>query len=58
MLGDGIVQGDKTKETQTTIAVEMSDPPTKLIQKGIETEAARLAGFLNTVVVLEYDPSK
>lgn len=61
VLVDGIIKGVwdyKTKETQTTITVEMFDPPTKLIQKGIEAEAARLAGFLNTVVVLEYGPIK
>jgi hypothetical protein len=40
----------------TTITVEMFDPPAKLIRKGIESEAARLAGFFNTVDVLEYGP--
>ena len=61
VLVDGIIKGVwdyKTKETQTTITVEMFDPPTKQIEKGIEAEAARLGGFLNTRVVLVYGPIK
>jgi len=61
VLVDGIIKGVwdyKTKGTQTTVKVEMFDPPTKPIQKGIEAEAARLGGFLNTAVVLEYGSIK
>lgn len=59
VLVDGIIKGVwdyETKETQTTITVEMFDPPSKNIQQGIEEEAARLAGFLSTTAVLEYGP--
>jgi hypothetical protein len=61
VLVDAIIKGVwdyKTKGAQTTIKVEMFDPPTKPIQKGIEAEAARLGGFLNTAVVLEYGSIK
>ena len=61
VLVDGIIRGVwdyKAKETQTLITLEMFDPPTKFIQQGIEAEAARLGGFLNTAVVLEYGPLK
>ena len=61
VLVDGIIKGVwdyRTNETQTTITVEMFDPPTKLIQNGIEAEAARLGGFLNTAVASEYGPIK
>jgi winged helix DNA-binding protein len=61
VLVDGIIKGVwdyQTKDTQTTVTVEMFDPPTKPIQKGIEGEAARLGEFLNTAVVLEYGPIK
>ncbi len=61
VLADGIIKGVwdyKTIGAQTTVKVEMFDPPTKHIQKGIEAEAARLGGFLNTAVVLEYGPIK
>jgi hypothetical protein len=61
VLVDGIVKGVwdyKTSGTRTKFTVEMFDPPTKLIQQGIEAEAARLAGFLNTEAELEYGPIK
>lgn len=61
VLVDGIIKGVwdyKTKGAQTTIMVEMFDPPAKIIQRGIEAEAARLAEFLNTGVVVEYGPLK
>jgi len=59
VLVDGIIKGlwdYKTKGAQTTVTVEMFDPPAKPIQTGIEAEAARLGGFLNTAVALEYGP--
>lgn len=61
VLVDGIIKGVwdyKTKETQTTITVELFDPPTRRLQEGIEAEAARLGGFLGTAVVVEYGPIK
>jgi hypothetical protein len=61
VLVDGIIKGVwdyKTKNAQTTVTVEMFDPPPKSIQKGIEAEAARLGGFLNTAIVIEYGPIK
>lgn len=57
VLVDGNIKGVwdyKTNGTQTTVTVEMFDPPAKHIQQGIEAEAARLEGFLNTTVVLEF----
>lgn len=59
VLVDGIIKGVwdyKTAGAQTAVKVELFDPPTKHIQKGIEAEAARLEAFLNTAVVLEYGP--
>jgi hypothetical protein len=61
VLVDGIIKGVwdyKTKETHTTITVELFDPPTKQIQQSIEAEVARLGGFLNTAVVIEYGTFK
>ena len=61
LLVDGLIKGVwnyKTKDTQTTVTVEMFEAPPKPIQQGIEAEVARLGGFLNTAVVLEYGPIK
>lgn len=61
VLVDGIIKGVwdyKTQGAQTTVTVEMFGPPAKPIQQGIEAEAARLGGFLNTAVVIEYGPIK
>ncbi len=61
VLVDGIIKGVwdyKTNEAQTTITVEIFDPPAKRIQQGIEAEAARLGEFLDTSVVLDYGPIK
>jgi hypothetical protein len=58
---DGIIKGVwdyKANGAQTTVKVEMFDPPTKSIQKGIEAEAARLGAFLNTAMIVEYGPIK
>ena len=57
VLVNGMIKGVwnyKTKETKTTITVEMFEPPTKLIQEGIEAEVVRLGEFWSTGVVLEY----
>ena len=59
VLVDGFIKGlwdYEAKEPQTTITVEMFEPPTKLIQQGIEAEAAHLEEFLNTSVNLEFGP--
>lgn len=61
VLTDGIIKGVwdyKTQDAQTTVTVELFDPPSKLIENGIETEATRLGGFLNTRVILHYGPLK
>ncbi len=61
VLVDGLIKGVwdyKTKDTQTTMRIELFDPPTGPIQQGIEAEAARLGTFLNTAVALEYGALK
>lgn len=61
VLLDGIIKGVwdyKTKAAQTTVTVELFDPPTKPIEQGLEAEAARLGVFFNTAVVMEYGPIK
>lgn len=58
VLVDGLIKGVweyKLQDSQTTITVEMfAPPPSKLIQKGIEAEVARLGAFLDTETVLKY----
>ena len=61
VLVDGIIKGVwdyKTKDTQTTMRIELFDTPTRHIQQGIEAEAARIGAFLNTAVTLEYGTLK
>lgn len=61
VLVDGIITGVwdyKTEGARTTVTVEMFDSPAKPVQKSIEAEVARLGGFLDTAVVLEYGPIK
>lgn len=56
VLVDGFMKGIweyKVQRSQTLIKVRLFSSPTTLIQKGIETEAERLSGFLNSKVVLE-----
>lgn len=57
VLVDGIIKGIwdyKTKGAQTTVMVEMFEPPPAPIRKGIEGEAERLGVFLGGQVVVEY----
>lgn len=59
VLVDGIIKGVwdyKSNEKAKTIAVEMFEPPTKLIREGIEAEVVRIGEFLSSEIVLEYSP--
>jgi uncharacterized protein YcaQ len=58
VLVDGYMKGvwDYTiRGSQTMVKVHLFSSPTASLQKGIEAEAERLGGFLNTKVVLAYE---
>jgi hypothetical protein len=57
VLVDGFIKGVweiRTKQSRSTITVEMFDEAAKAVRKGIEAETTRLAGFLDTDIALEY----
>jgi hypothetical protein len=57
VLVDGVVQGVweyETKKGQTLVKVSMFAAPSRKVRSGIEAEAARLEGFLNTKVAVEF----
>jgi winged helix DNA-binding protein len=58
VLVDGCMQGvweHKIRRSDTIVKIHLFSSPTAAIKKGIEAEAERLAAFLNTRLVLEYE---
>ncbi|HET9495565.1 MAG TPA: winged helix DNA-binding domain-containing protein [Chloroflexia bacterium] len=57
VLVDGVVRGvweQETKKGQTLVKVGMFDTPSQEIRGEVEAEAARLEGFLDTKVAVEF----
>jgi hypothetical protein len=60
VLVDGVIQGVweyETKKGQTLVKASMFAAPTRKVRSGIEAEAARLEGFLDTKVAVEFAES-
>ena len=57
VLVDGKIEGVweyETRKDQTRVKVTMFTPPAEQVRRGIEAEAERLEGFLDTTVAVEF----
>ena len=57
VLVDGKIEGvweHETRKDQTLVKVRMFAPPAKKVRSGLEAEAERLEGFLDTKVAVEF----